>query len=66
MKLIRGKKYRHITGSNKENICIYSHSTNPAFDHFFTVTKNKQKWKLDELNQTSLPTWDIERNMKET
>lgn len=65
MKLVRGKKYRHITGSKKENVCIYSHSTEPAFDHFFAVIKNEQGWKLDDLAQVSLPTWDVERNMTE-
>ena len=64
MILERGKKYKHVTGSGT-NICIYSHSDELDYNHFFTITKNKKGWELDELNQTSLPTWDVNRNISE-
>ena len=62
MLLERGKKYKHTTGSGT-NICIYSHSDELDYNHFFKVSKNRKKWKLDDLGQVSLPTWDVQRNM---
>ena len=62
MKLKRGVEYNHTT-SGGINICIYSHSDSARHNHFFTVIDNAKEWNLDELNQVSIPTWDLERNM---